>query len=407
VENWARSITFSARRFHRPTSIDELQEIVAAAEHVRALGAAHSFNAIADTPGDLVSLAEIPPGFAIDEGASTISFSGGVRLNELAVYLHAHGYGLQNLPSTLAFSVVGACATGTHGSGPHHAGLGSDVVALELVCADGELVTLSRSADGDRFCGAVVALGALGIVTRMTMKIVPTYDLCEHEFEDVPRPRSLAELEELFADGYCVDLFTDHQSPRFTEVRLKRLADAPSTVPPTWRGGRFAAAPHIGRQGVVGPWHERLPLAWELPTPGGSSQSEYFVPRSDALEAFAAVERHATRFRSLLKMSEIRSVAADDLWMSPCFGRDTLAIHFSWAEGVTQHTPALRGLLASLEGDLAHLAPRPHWGKIFTTPPEVISAIYPRSGDFRSLVTAFDPGGKFGNDVLRRVLGLP
>ena len=196
------------------------------------------------------------------------------------------------------------------------------------------------------------------------------------------------------------------ESVSLMERRLKRLTDAPSRVPPTWRGGRFAAAPHIGRQGVVGPWHERLPLAWELPAPGGSSQSEYFVPRSDALEAFAAVERHATGLRSLLKMSEIRTVAADDLWMSPCYGRDTLAIHFSWVEGVTQHTPELRGLLESLEGDLAHLAARPHWGKIFTTPPAVLSALYPRFGDFRTLVTAFDPGSKFGNDFLRSALGL-
>lgn len=182
--NWAGNVSFGARRFHRPSSVTELRRLVAGSDRVRALGTAHSFNRIADTSGDLVSVAGLPERLEIDPGRRTVTVGAGMRYGELATRLYASGWALHNLGSLPHISVAGACATGTHGSGEHNGGLATAVTSVELVTADGELVTVSRIGDGADFPGMVVGLGALGIVTALTLTVEPTYDLRQY----VPGP---------------------------------------------------------------------------------------------------------------------------------------------------------------------------------------------------------------------------
>ena len=184
--NWAGNITFRASRVHRPESVEELQALVAGSPRVRALGTGHSFNRLADTPGEQVSVAGLPRSIVVDGAAGTVSVAAGMRYGEVAVPLHEQGFALHNLGSLPHISVAGAVATGTHGSGAALGNLATAVRALEMVTADGELVTLDRTGDGDTFRGAVVALGALGIVTRLTLDVLPTFDVAQHVYDDVP-----------------------------------------------------------------------------------------------------------------------------------------------------------------------------------------------------------------------------
>ncbi len=182
--NWAGNVVFGAARLHHPTSLDEVRRIVADSENVRALGSGHSFNPIADTVGDQISLAGMPPLFRIDAERSTVTVGGGVRYGELAPPLHQAGYALHNLGSLPHICIAGATATGTHGSGVTNGNLASAVRALELVTASGDVVTLER---GDQdFAGAVVALGMLGIATAVTLAVEPTFAIAQYVYDNLP-----------------------------------------------------------------------------------------------------------------------------------------------------------------------------------------------------------------------------
>ncbi|MGZ4617097.1 MAG: FAD-binding protein [Actinomycetes bacterium] len=413
--NWAGNVSYRAARLHEPSSLDELRRVVAAGDRVRALGTGHSFNGVADTTGDHVSLARMPGSIDLGPDMRTVTVGAGVRYGELASHLQEHGLALHNLGSLPHISVGGACATGTHGSGVSHGNLATVVVALELVAADGQVVTLDRDNDPDRFSGAVIGLGALGVVTRLTLTVEPTFQVQQLVYEDLPRATLDDHLEDILAAAYSVSLLTAWQGPDIDQVWVKHRVDSGSFVAdPHWMGARLADGPRhpvpgmspeacTQQLGVAGPWHERLPhfRLQFTPSAGEELQSEYLLPRHTALDALSALDGIRDRIAPVLQVSEIRTVAADELWLSPSYQRDSVAIHFTWVKDTAAVTP----VLAEVEQQLAPFEPRPHWGKLFVMDPGSVQARYPRLPDFQQLQRDLDPHGKFRNELVDRYVG--
>lgn len=411
VTNWAGNITYAAKELHRPSSLDALRALVADSAKVRVLGSGHSFNTIAEpgADGTLVSIAGLPPVLDVDTAARTVRVPGGVRYAELARAVHAHGLALPNMASLPHISVAGSVATGTHGSGVGNGPLASAVREVELVTADGSTVTLGRG--DERFGGAVTSLGALGVVTALTLDLEPAFEVEQHVFTELP----LAGLDfETFtaitSAAYSVSLFTDWREPGFRQVWLKRRVDQPLgrfpwAAPATEKLHPVPGMPAVNcteQFGVPGPWHERLPhfRAEFTPSSGAELQSEYLLPRRYAVDALYAIDGIRETVAGVLQTCEVRTVAADAQWLSPSYGRDTVALHFTWIEDTAAVLPVVRRLEEALDG----FEPRPHWGKVFTTPGEVLRGRYPRLDDFRSLARGLDPHAKFANAFVRDVL---
>jgi xylitol oxidase len=413
--NWAGNHTYSAARWHYPDTVEQVQELVARSRKLKALGSRHSFNDIADTTEDLVLTERLNRVVALDRERGTVTVEGGVKYGQLGVYLHGEGYALHNMASLPHISVAGAIATATHGSGVDNGNLATAVSGLEFVAADGQLVTLSREQHGDQFQGAVVGLGGLGIVTNVTLDITPTYLVRQEVYENLPLAQLEAHFDEIEAHAYSVSLFTDWQNQRVNQVWLKRRvtqedasALAPSffeaTLAPAKRHPliELAADPCTEQMGIAGPWHERLPhFRMEFtPSNGEELQTEYFVPLDQGVAALRAVTELRERIAPHLFISEVRTIAADDLWMSTCYKRPGLGIHFTWKKD----WPAVRELLPAIEAQLAPFEARPHWGKLFTMSRERLQSLYERLADFRSLLQQYDPEGKFRNSFLERYI---
>ncbi len=403
--NWAQSVTFAAEVLLRPTSVDELRGLVAKARKVRALGSAHSFNDIADTPEALVSVDGLPDTFEIDGGAATARVSAGVRYSELGPRLHERGYALANLASLPHVSVAGAIATGSHGSGDALGTLSTAVSAIEMVTADGDLVELTREDDG--FDGAVVSLGTLGVLTTVTLDLLPTFDVRQYVFYELPFDVIDRHFDDLFSAAYSVGLFTLWREPAFEMVWIKRRDDQADAAPAgeSWFTARPAeegmhsdgGTPFTEQLGVPGPWHERLPHFQPESThsTGVELQTEFLLPRRRVVEALHTIWAVRDRVAPVVQVTEIRTVAADELWLSPTYGRDTACVHFTWIKDMDAVLP----VIALLEELLAPYDARPHWGKLFTVSP---ADRYPRMRDFHSLMRRYDPGGKFTNDYIER-----
>ena len=410
--NWAGNVVFSALRYHRPSSVAELQHVVAGSRRARALGTGHSFSRLADTPGDLVSLAGLPRLVEIDTAGAAVMVGAGLRYSDIAGPLQAAGRALRNLGSLPHISIAGACATGTHGSGVTNGNLATAVSGLEMVTAGGDIITVRRDTPGGDFDGLVVALGALGVVISLTLDTVAAFDVAQHVYEDLPLELVIGHFDQIVASAYSVSLFTDWRGPRIRQAWLKRRADAQDAQAPgpgQWQGGWPADGPRhpIAGQpagncttqlGIPGPWHERLPhfRSEFMPSSGSELQSEYLVPREHAIEALLALNRIADRLAPLVQVSEIRTVAADRLWLSPSYERDCVAFHFTWIDDARAVAP----VLALVEEGLVPLRARPHWGKLFTVEPEVLAGLYPRRAAFIELMRSYDPAGKFRNDML-------
>ncbi|MCA9995670.1 MAG: FAD-binding protein [Anaerolineales bacterium] len=411
--NWAGNLVYGACNWQMPTTMDELQTAVSQSHRLRPLGSRHSFNTIADTPETIVSLVRLNRVLALDREKETVTVEGGIRYGELGQYLHSEGLALHNLASLPHISVVGACATATHGSGDGNGGLATAVSALQLLTANGDLLELTR--DDDRFYAAVVGLGALGIITQLTLDVQPTFDVAQVVYLNLPFAQVTAHFDAIFSAAYSVSLFTDWQNEQFGEVWLKhRLNDAPFAVPNTFFGATAApekvhpilglpTEPCTEQLGISGPWHERLPhFRMEYtPSAGAELQSEYFVPRHHAPAALAAIFALQEKITPHLLISEIRTIAADDFWLSPCYQQPMVALHFTWQ----RDWPAVAQVLPHIEAALAPFNGRPHWGKLFTMPAAQIHPYYPRLGDFQTLRRQLDPNGKFSNPFLEAVLG--
>jgi len=413
MKNWARNYVYGARRVHEPRSIDEVQAIVRTAPALRVLGSRHSFSDIADTAGDLISLAALPRLIEIDRRGEMVTVDGGIRYGEVCVALDAAGGALHNLASLPHISVAGACATGTHGSGDGHGNLSTAVLAMEVVRADGEIETIDGS-DADGLAAAAVSLGALGVVTRLTLRTQPTMLVRQDVYEDLPVDAFVDHFDELASAADSVSFFTEWGvNPVIDQVWLKRrvTVDDPYEPAGELHGAslatierhpirRLTAEACTAQLGVPGPWHERLPhfRMDHTPSSGDEIQSEYFIGRGDAVAAFVALLALRDRLAGLIQVSEIRTIAADDIWLSPASGRPTVAFHFTWKPD----TDAVNAILPLVERALAPYQPRPHWGKAFTMAPPDVRAGYPRLPAFERFARTLDPAGTFHNAFLRR-----
>lgn len=410
LTNWAGNHEYAAARVHHPTTVPELQQIVARSERVRAAGSGHSFSDLADTAGDLVFTARLPADIDIDTEHRVVRVSGGVLYGDVAVELQEHGWALANTASLPHISVAGAVATGTHGSGDRTGSLATAVAALEYVGADGDLHHVTRGETD--FDGHVVSLGALGVTTHLSLDIEPTYEIRQDLWTGLPWSAVESDLEAVTGSAYSVSLFTDWRGDTVDQVWLKsRGSDAPEAPAGAARAeetlhmlpdGEVAALTRQG--GVVGPWHRRLPhFRMEFtPSRGEELQSEYFVPRERVPEAVTRMRGLGATLAPYLLIGEVRTVAADPLWLSGAHGRDTVGLHFTWRRDVD----GVYGVLPAIEDALLPLDGRPHWGKCFVAPAERLRPAYPRFEDFRALATRLDPDGKFRNAFLRRHLDL-
>jgi xylitol oxidase len=399
MENWAGNLTYSTSRILRPQSVEEAQAAIAAVTRIRPLGTRHSFSRVADSNDALLSTEHIDRVVAFGERSVTVE--GGIRYGELGRALHAQGLALANFASLPHISVAGAVATATHGTGSRNSCLAAAVSEIDLVVGDGSLVQLRRG--DDDFEGAVVALGALGLVARLTLDVLPAFDLRLYVFDDLPWTTAESSLHEILAGGYSVSLFTLWTDAGVDQVWLRTADDLAAE---SYFGARPAGSPrhpipgtdpvHCTEQlGVPGPSHERLAhfRFGFTPSAGDELQTEYIVPREHAVDALRALRGLGPQITPLLLTSEIRAIAADTLWLSPFYERDGVAFHFTWKP----RSKDVLALLPTIESTLARFEPRPHWGKLFLASP---AARYPRLQDFRALRERLDPSGKFRSEFL-------
>jgi xylitol oxidase len=413
LRNWAGNIEYSTDRVQTFTSIEQVQDYVKTQNKFKVLGTRHCFNNIADSKDQFLSLKPMDNVIAIDAAKHTVTVAAGITYGQLCPYLDGKGFALHNLASLPHISVAGACSTATHGSGQKNGNLATAVSGLEIVTADGAVVNLSRERNPDIFDGVVVGLGALGVITKVTLDIQPSYMMRQYVYENLP----ISELKEHFdaieSSGYSVSLFTDWQKQRINELWIKSRVEEGQVfhATPEFFGAKLAtrnlhpiaalSAENCTEQmGVPGPWYERLPhfRMGFTPSAGKELQSEYFVPRQHAVEAILAVERLHDRVGPSLLITEIRTIAADNLWMSPCYQQDCVTIHFTWKPD----WPAVSMLLPVIEKELAPFNARPHWGKLFTISPAELKRIYKKMPDFIALSNQYDPHGKFRNEYLNK-----
>lgn len=412
--NWAGNLTYSTDNLATPASVEEVCRVVKETAKLRALGSRHSFNAIADSNKNQISLKRLDQ-IAIDDKAHTVKVGAGITYGALSPYLDAHGYALHNLASLPHISVAGAIATATHGSGVRNGNLATAVSALDIVTADGKIISLSRQKDGEQFLASVVALGALGVVTSVTLNLQPTYQVAQSVYLNLSLDHLEHHFQEILSSGYSVSLFTDWQNHRATQVWIKRRIAPrdPNKWEPEFFGAKLATqklhplAGHAAescteQQGIPGPWYERLPHFRMnfTPSSGQELQTEYFVPFDRGYEAILAVEKLRDHITPHLFITELRSIAADDLWMSMAYKRASLAIHFTWKP----KWPEVSKVLPLIEAQLEPFGARPHWGKLFTVAPARLQAQYAKLAEFKALLNRLDPQAKFRNEFLERNL---
>ena len=414
LTNWAGNLTYSTTDVLTPNSIEQAQELVRNHPKIHALGSRHAFNTIADSNKNLISTASLNKILSLDKAANTVTVEAGIKYGELCQYLHEHGYALHNLASLPHISIGGACATATHGSGINNGNLATGVSAIEFINASGEIITLSKK-DGESFYGAVVGLGALGIVTRITLDLLPTFNMQQVVYRNLPMKTLENNFEAIMSSGYSVSLFTNWKNKNINEVWIKSRIDGTKTnsLAPDFYGAKLAtknlhpiedqSADNCTEQmGISGPWYERMPhfkMGFK-PSAGKELQAEYFVPFEHAYEALMAVEKLHEKITPHIFISEIRSVAADNLWLSPCYHKKCVAIHTTWK----QEWDTVISLLPLVEQQLAPFHPLPHWAKLFTLAPSALQSHIEKLADFKELMRQYDPQGKFRNEFIDKNL---
>jgi xylitol oxidase len=411
LSNWAGNLRYSTGNVHYPKTISEVQELVKRLHKCTALGSRHSFNKIADSTENQISMENLNRIVSLDRSSHRVTVEAGMRYGELSPYLHENGYALNNLASLPHITVAGACATATHGSGITNGNLSTAVSAIEFVDASGEVIVLSKDKNGEQFYGAVVALGALGVVTKVTLDLRPTFNMKQVVYRNLPMQELKNNFSSIMSIGYSVSLFTDWKNKNINEVWIKSRVEPSDTAKaePVLYGATIAtenmhpvesqSAENVTDQmGAPGPWYERMPhfKMGFRPSTGKELQAEYFVPFEQGYEALMAVEKLHEKITPHLFISEIRSIQKDNFWMSPCYKKDCVAIHTTWK----QEIDTVNELLPLVEEQLAPFNPRPHWSKLFAMPPAVLQSRIEKLGDFRQLANHYDPNGKFRNEFL-------
>lgn len=408
--NWARNYAYSAGTLHRPTTLDGLRAVVGSAGAVRAVGTRHCFNDIADSPGDMVTLEGLPTEIEVDSAAGTTRVSSATSYGVLAQRLHDAGAGLATMASLPHISVGGGVATATHGSGDRAQNLAAAVRAVELVTADGDVRRVERGQE--EFAGSVVALGSLGVVTHLELDVLPTYQVRQDVYSGLSFAAFTENFDAVTSAAHSVSVYTDWTGTDTTQVWLKTRLEDNTEAPVELFGAHRASTPlhplpevdvanATEQLGIPGPWHERLPhFRFSFaPSNGEELQVEYLVAREHALSVIAALRELGPSIADLLHMCEIRTVAADDLWLSNSYERDSVAFHFTFKQRQAEVIAAI----ADVEAALAGLAVRPHWGKLFAADAQALASRYPRFEDMRALVARHDPHRKFANAYTDRI----
>ena len=414
LSNWAGNIEYSTGNVYAATSAEDVQKFVRAHGNFKTLGTRHCFNRIADSTTQLLTTPFTSNEPVLDATARTIAVGPGVRYGTIAPILETKGFALHNLASLPHISVVGSISTATHGSGVANGNLSTAVSAIEIVSAAGDVVALSRKANPDNFPGAIVSLGALGVITKVTLDVQATYQVAQTVYENLPFSSLTKHFDAILSAAYSVSLFTDWRKQRINEIWLKQIYDPknpPVKQPPDFHGAtratknlhpiaELSSENCTEQMGVPGPWYDRLPhfKMGFTPSAGKELQSEYFVHRKNAIDAILAIEKLHEQVSPHLMITEIRTIKADDLWLSPAYKQDSVAIHFTWKP----EWPEVSKLLPVIERELAPYHPRPHWGKLFTLAPKELQARYEKLPDFLALAKQFDPQGKFRNEFLNK-----
>jgi xylitol oxidase len=412
LRNWSDTVDLRGT-VATPRSTAEVAELVRGADRVLALGSAHSFSPVAVTPGLHIETAALPADIAVN--GTTVTVSAGMTYATLGRELHARGLGLAAMASLPHITVGGAIATGTHGSGDAIGTLSSAVTGIEIVTAGGDVRWVRRGVDPD-FGAWVVSIGALGVVTRVEMEVEPTYEVAQTIFAGLDLDVVEADFDAVFGSATSVSVFTRWRPEPDAQLWLKRRIDREGP----WPGGPAFGVPprddplhpleqldpvHCNPQrGQVGPWHERLPhfRAEFTPSAGDEIQAEYLLPRTHAVEAIRALRALHARITPLLHVTEIRTMRADDLWLSPAYSVDTVGIHFTW-----HRDERIFEVLPAIEEMLLPLGARPHWGKVSVASPEQLHSAYPRLTDFLRLREQVDPQGRFCGPFVTRLMGAP
>ena len=408
--NWSSTVDLGGREM-RPTSAAEVAARVRDETTALALGSAHSFSTVAVTPGLHVETMGLPADIRVE--GNTVSVGAGTTYAELGRDLHARGMALAAMASLPHITVGGAISTGTHGSGDEIGTLSSAVTGLEIVTADGEIRWVRRGVDAD-FPGWVVALGAIGVVTRVELEVEPTYDVAQTVFAGLDLDVVQSDFDAVFSSATSVSVFTRWRPEPDAQLWLKRRVDREGAWPggPAFGATECAAPLHPLEQldpvhcnpqvGQPGPWHERLPHfhADFTPSAGDEIQAEYLLPRARAVEAIRALRSLHAVITPLLHVTEIRTMRADDLWLSPAYGVETVGIHFTW-----HRDDRIYNVLPAIEEIVMPLGARPHWGKVSRAAPAQVRAAFPRWDDYAELVRVVDPAGKFRSPFVTRLLG--
>ena len=408
--NWSQTVDLGGRDA-RPATASEVARLVTTADRVLALGSAHSFSTVAVTPGLHVDTTGLPADVSVD--GTTVTVGAGTTYAVLGQELHSRGLALAAMASLPHITVGGAIATGTHGSGDAIGTLSSAVTGLEVVTAEGDIRWVRRGIDDD-FAGWVVALGALGIVTRVELQAEPAYDVAQTVFAGLDLDVLEDDFDAVFSAATSVSVFTRWRPEPDGQLWLKRRLDHEGP----WTGGPAYGVPpreaplhpleqldpvHCTPQlGQPGPWHERLPhfRAEFTPSAGDEIQAEYLLPRAHAVRAIHELRALHARITPLLHVTEIRTMRADDLWLSPAYGIDTVGIHFTW-----HRDERIFNVLPAIEEIVLPLGARPHWGKVTCATPTQVTRAFPRWEDFVSLLDRVDPAGRFRGPFVTGLVG--
>ena len=407
--NWSRNQVFQAAEVQHPHSLSALQRAVTDARGIKVLGSGHSFNRIADTDATHIILDRMPATIDINPNTHTVRVAAQIRYGVFAQALEAAGYAVPTMASLPHISVAGAIATATHGSGMRLGNLATPVIGMTVVLPSGDVQEWSAVTHGDAFAGMVVHLGGLAVVTHLTLSLIPSFTVRQDLYIDLPFATAMEHFSEVMSSAYSVSLFTRWGDECIDQVWRKSVAGEVEALPEEWFGGRRATrayhpiaaidpTPCTEQLGVFGPWHTRLPhFRMEFtPSSGDELQSEYFVGHQDAVSALQALYQIRHEIEPLLHISEIRTIARDDLWLSGQYQRDSVAIHFTWKNAWAD----VQRVLPMIEDILAPCGVRPHWGKLFTMDPERVRATYPRMNDFQRLMNIYDPTEKLVNEYL-------
>jgi xylitol oxidase len=407
MQNWSKNVDFNDRAFLQPESLAELQELVRSNQKIRARGTAHCFNEIANTSSYAINLAKMPKIIEVSAATNSVTVSSGLTYGELAPALHNQGWALNNLASLPHISIAGSISTGTHGSGIKNQNLANQVLSLDIVTAEGELRHIDRA--NPAFNALVVGLGLGGIVYQYELKIEPTFEIRQVIYPEIPLDVLQRNFDQIMGTAYSVSYFTDWSNAQVGNLWCK-FRDG-EVIPESVGGNakadkKYHPIPSVDpvactdQLGESGDWHQRLShFKLEFtPSVGEEIQTEFFVDRKDAAAAIDAVSKLGEEITPLLWITELRTIAADDLWLSGSYQRDTLAIHFTWKKDL-----AIYPVIEKVEAALRPFNYRPHWGKVFTADGKYLSSVYPKMSEFKALIEALDPASKFENTFTRRI----